>query len=151
LIRNNPLTCVQYYKNRMNSLRQLISHDFKYYGELKDHFFIIEFQNRGIQHDHALLWIKDAPIYGRNTNIEINNFVNIYFSTDSGILVNDVKTIQHHHHTRTCRKKKKFSYMFNFPTPPMRKQEYLKPSMVLSLSSNCLVSASLILLSSSAL
>jgi hypothetical protein len=126
LIRNNPVTCVQYYKNRMNSLRQLISHDLKYYGELKDHLLLIEFQNRGSQHDHALIWINYAPIYGRNTNIEIKKFVNIHFSTDSRVLANDVKTIQHHHHTITCRKNKKFSCMFNFPIPLMRKQEYLK-------------------------
>jgi hypothetical protein len=34
-------------------------------------FFVIEFQNCGNEHDHGLLWIKDAPLYGINTNEEI--------------------------------------------------------------------------------
>ena len=105
LIKNDPVTCVRYYRHRMNALRQLITHDHKYYGELKDYFFVTEFQNRGSQHDHGLLWIKEAPVYGTNTNAEIEDFVDRYLSSDSRILANDLKTIQHHHHTRTCRKK----------------------------------------------
>jgi chromosomal replication initiation ATPase DnaA len=128
LIRNDIVTCVRYYKNRINALQQLISHDYKYYGELKDHFFVTEFQNRGSQHDHALLWIKDAPIYGRNTNVEIEDFVDIYLSCDSRILGNDLKTIQHHHHTRTCTKNKNTHCRFNFPIPPMRKTRILEPT-----------------------
>jgi hypothetical protein len=34
---------------------------------MKDHFFgggVIEFQNSGNEHDHELLWIKNAPMYG---------------------------------------------------------------------------------------
>jgi hypothetical protein len=93
----------------MNPLRQIISHDSKYYGELKHHFFVTKFKNRGSQHDHGLLWIKDAHIYGRNTNIEIENFVDRYLSTNSRILADVIKTIQHHHHTRNCRKKKKLA------------------------------------------
>ena len=53
LIRNDPVTCVRYYRNRINALHQLISHDYKYYGKLKDYFFVTEFQNRGSQHDHG--------------------------------------------------------------------------------------------------
>jgi hypothetical protein len=121
LIRNDRVTCVRYYKNKINYLRQLISHDYKYYGELKVHFFVTKFQKRGSQHDHALLWIKDAPIYGRNTNVEIKYCVDRYLSCDSRILGNDFKTIQHHHHTRTCRKNKNTHCRFNFSIPPMRK------------------------------
>jgi hypothetical protein len=43
-------------------------------------FFVIKFQNCGSEHDHGLLWIKDAPIYGINTNEEIENFVDKYIS-----------------------------------------------------------------------
>jgi len=42
---------------------------------MKDHFFIIEFQGKGSQHDHAFLWIKDALVYERNVNVEIEDFV----------------------------------------------------------------------------
>jgi len=67
LIRNDPMTCAHYYRHRMNALRQLISHDHKYYGEIEDYFFLTEFQNRGTEHEHGLQWIKYAPIYGKST------------------------------------------------------------------------------------
>jgi hypothetical protein len=95
LIRNDLLTCVRYYKNIINAFRQLISCDYKYHGELKDHLFVTEFQNRGSQHDHALLCIKDAPIYGRNTNVEIEHFVDRYLSCDSRILGNNSTSSSH--------------------------------------------------------
>jgi hypothetical protein len=49
-------------------------------------------------------------------------------SFDSRILANDLKTIQHHHHTRACRKKKNVHYRFNFPIPSMRKTRILEPT-----------------------
>jgi hypothetical protein len=49
-------------------------------------FFVIEFHNCGSEHDHGLLWIKDAPIYGINTNEEIENFVDKYISYDVSLL-----------------------------------------------------------------
>ena len=54
--------------NRINALRQLICHDDKYCGNIKDYFYLTEFKNRGSEHDHGLLWIKDALVYGTNTN-----------------------------------------------------------------------------------
>ena len=106
LIRNDLVTCARYYRNRINDLRQLTSHDDKYYGYIKYYFYVTELQNRGSEHDNGLLWIKDAPGYGTNTNEEIQNFVDKYVSCKSSSLTNDLTIIQHHHHTKTCRKKK---------------------------------------------
>jgi hypothetical protein len=33
--------------------------------------FVTKFQNHGSEHNHGLLWIKDAPIHGINTNEKI--------------------------------------------------------------------------------
>jgi hypothetical protein len=71
MIRNDPVTCARYYRNIINALRQLIFHNDNYYGKIKDYFYVTEFQNGGSEHDHGLLWIKYAPIYGTNTNEEI--------------------------------------------------------------------------------
>ncbi len=38
------------------------------FKQVYDFFFVTKFQNHGSEHDHGLLWIKDAPIYGINTN-----------------------------------------------------------------------------------
>ncbi len=42
-----------------------------FFGMFLSFFFIIEFQNHGSEHDHGLLWIKNAPMYGMHTNEEI--------------------------------------------------------------------------------
>jgi hypothetical protein len=43
------------------------------FGQVKDFFFIIKFQSRGNEHNHGLLWIKDAPKYGINRNDKIES------------------------------------------------------------------------------
>jgi hypothetical protein len=64
LIRKYPVTCTRYYRHRINSLRQLICHDETFFKKISNNFFVTEFQNRGNEHDHALLWIEGAPVYG---------------------------------------------------------------------------------------
>ena len=127
LIRNDPVTCVRYYRSRRDALHQLISHDHKYYGELNDHFYVTEFQNQGSEHEHGLLWIKSAPIYGQNANIEVEQFVDNYLSTNSFLLSKELRGIQHHCHTKSCRKHAKSNCRFNFPIPPMKATKILEP------------------------
>jgi hypothetical protein len=45
------------------------------FGKVNDFYFVTEFQNRRSEHDHGLLWIKDAPIYGVDSNETIEQFV----------------------------------------------------------------------------
>jgi hypothetical protein len=67
-------------------------------------FFITKFQNHGSKHDHGHLWIKNAPMYGVNTNEKIEQFVNMYISYDVSLLPNPLQNAQHQH-TCTCSKK----------------------------------------------
>jgi hypothetical protein len=48
--------------------------------------FVTKFQNHCNEHEHHLLWIKDAPMYGINTNEEIEKFVDKYISCDVSLL-----------------------------------------------------------------
>lgn len=127
LIRNDIVTCAHYYRSRKDALHQLIAHDYKYYGEIDDFFYVTEFQNRGSENEHGLIWIKSAPIYGRNWNIDVENFVDKYLSTHSLILPKELRTIQNHCHIRTCRKHKNSKCRFNFPMPPMKTKKILEP------------------------
>jgi hypothetical protein len=68
LIRKDPVTCTRYYRHRINALKHLICHDETFFGKVVDYYFVTEFQNRGSEHEHGLLWIEDAPIYGRDNN-----------------------------------------------------------------------------------
>jgi hypothetical protein len=46
------------------------------YDFFKDYistFFIIKVQNHKSEHDHGILWIKYAPMYGMHTNEKLNN------------------------------------------------------------------------------
>jgi hypothetical protein len=40
-------------------------------GHISNFYFVTEFQNHGNEHNHGLLWIKDAPMYGVHTNEKI--------------------------------------------------------------------------------
>jgi hypothetical protein len=61
----------------MQSFAKLLLKDtiFKF---VLDHYFIIEFQNHGSKHDHELLLISNAPIYGSQTNKETKEIINKY-------------------------------------------------------------------------
>jgi hypothetical protein len=80
LIRKDLVTCTRYYRHRINSLRQLICHDETFFGKISNYFFVTEFHNRGNEHDHALLWIEGAPIYGADNNSDIEQFVDKYIT-----------------------------------------------------------------------
>jgi len=46
------------------------------FGEVEDFFYRIEYQARGAEHTHTLLWIKDAPVIGKNTPDEVKDYIN---------------------------------------------------------------------------
>ena len=71
--------------------------------------------------------IKDAPIYGKNTDNEIISFINRYLSTNSSFLDENILKIQTHHHTKTCRKNQHSKFRFNFLLPPINKVVILHP------------------------
>jgi hypothetical protein len=45
--------------------------DHSSFGHISNYYFVTEFQNHGNEHNHGLLWIKDALMYGMHTNEEI--------------------------------------------------------------------------------
>jgi hypothetical protein len=92
-------------------------------------FFIIKFQNHGSEHDHGLLWEKNAPMYGVHTNEEIEQFVNMYISCNVSLLPNPLQNAQQHQHTCTC-KKKPYVYRFHYPLLPMHETKKLKPLQI---------------------
>jgi hypothetical protein len=59
----------KYYNHKKICFCKLITKDHKLFGYIFE-IFIIKFQNHGSKHDHRLLWIKNAPMYGMHTNIK---------------------------------------------------------------------------------
>jgi hypothetical protein len=95
-------------------------------GHLLDIFFVIEFQSHGRQHDHGLLWVANAAIYGLDSNNAIENFVDKYISCDNNKLAPNLHEAQTHHHKKTCRKKNQAICQSNFPWLPMEKTQFLE-------------------------
>jgi hypothetical protein len=133
------VTCTCYYRHRINALRQLICHDETFFGKISDYFFVTEFQNRGNEHDHALLWIEGAPIYGADNNSKIEQFVEKYITCNIDHLDPELVKVHRHYHTRSCRKRKNSHYRYNFPVPLMRAIRIIEP---LSLEDNVVVEKS---------
>jgi hypothetical protein len=104
LIRKDPVTCTGYYRHRVNALRQLICHDETFFGKISDYFFVTEFQNMGSEHDHTLLWIEDASVYGDDNNSQIKQFVDKYITCNTDQTVcGQIHNMQHRSFgSRTC-------------------------------------------------
>ncbi len=105
LVKNDPITCVQYYEHRINSFHKLLKHTNVLFNKVKDYFFITKFQSIGLSRDHGLLWIKNAPMFGIPSNKDIKNFVNKYLTTNQFILQNQICVAQIHEHKQMCKKK----------------------------------------------
>ena len=95
----------------MKSFRKICSKDKSIFGHLVDYFFITEFQHRGSEHDHGLLWIE---------NVTTEKFIDKYISCDNYILTSNFREAQIHRYKKTCQKKNQVVYRFNYPWPPMK-------------------------------
>jgi hypothetical protein len=45
------------------------------FEEVLDHFYRLEYQTRGTGHIHCILWIKNAPILGKNSVEEVREYI----------------------------------------------------------------------------
>jgi hypothetical protein len=97
------------------------------FQHLLDFFFVTKFQSHGNQHDHGLLWVANAQIYGLDSNNAIENFLNKHISCDNNKLAPNLCEVQTHCHKKICRKKNQAICGFNFRWPPMEKTQILEP------------------------
>ncbi|TNN62774.1 hypothetical protein EYF80_027000 [Liparis tanakae] len=80
-LRNNPVTAARQFQHRLEAFfREFIGSKSNPIGELQDFMIRVEFQARGSPHAHTILWIKDAPKIGINTDEEVAQFVDRYQS-----------------------------------------------------------------------
>jgi hypothetical protein len=105
------------------------------FAKVNDFYFVTEFQNRRSEHDHGLLWIKDAPIYGVDSIETIEQFVNKYVTLNISILRSHLQDSQMHKHQQTYRKKHQAIYRFHYPLTPMPYTKILKPLKKIIISS----------------
>ena len=122
----DPVTCTRYYVHRFQALKKLLKHDSSILGQIDDFYFVTEFQSRGSQHDHGLLWIKDAPSLDTHTDDQVKTFIDSYVTTNTDLLPNDLQDVHIHRHRSTCYKRGG-KCRFQFPRPPMIETKILRP------------------------
>ena len=105
------------------------------FGVVEDFFWRIEYQARGAPHVHCVLWIKDAPILGKNTPEEVKWYINKVCTctkpdaTKSPTLSQLVSQFQVHNCNSYCQKSFKRNgkfckkCRFGFPRPPKEETE----------------------------
>ena len=92
-------------------------------GEIIDYAIRIEFQARGSPHAHNVIWVKNSPKFGTDTDTDVCNFIDKYISC--AIPENDCKLkelvllLQQHKHSSYCKRGK--TCRFHFPQPPSSK------------------------------
>jgi hypothetical protein len=139
LIRKDPVTCTRYYRHKINALKKMICHDDTFFRRVSDHYFVTEFQNRGSEHEHGLLWIENAPIYRKDSNTQIEKFLDQYITCDTDHLDPELAKVHRHYHTKSCKKHRNSHCRYNFPMPPMKTTKFIEP---LSLVDNVLIEKS---------
>ena len=98
-------------------------------GEVIHYFWRLEYQTRGIQHMHCMIWIKDAPVLGKSPDEEVVTFIRKYVTCEipnenvSPTLYETVTSDQNHKHNSYCMRTKKTENKiyrkcrFGFPRP----------------------------------
>ena len=107
----------------------ILSKETPIFGEVTDFFWRIEYQSRGAPHVHCVLWIKDAPVIGKNSSDEITTYIENVCTSEkpdadsSPTLRNLVDQFQTHkcnkYCTKTFKKGNRFfkKCRFGFPRP----------------------------------
>ncbi len=64
LISENPVTTARYFDSRMKEMQKFLLNKNGVFKDhpIVDHFYRIDFQNRGSPHLHMLAWLKNAPV-----------------------------------------------------------------------------------------
>ncbi|EZA57993.1 hypothetical protein X777_02001 [Ooceraea biroi] len=129
LVARDPVSTSRFLDNKLQAMLDFICSKDHPIGEVTHYFWRREYQGRGIQHFHLLLWVKNAPIISEFSAEEISNFILQHVSCRmpnqiiSPLLYRRVNTHQRHKHTDYCLRSKKVGRKvlricrFGFPRP----------------------------------
>ena len=124
LISSHPAACARYFHNHVQKFFKYVLHSpHSSFGHLEDFFYCIEFQHRGSPHVHGLLWIKGAPKFDVNSDLEVCAYIDSIIACTSNVSEEEQPYVQFqkHHHSKTCYKKFRGKKVCRFgaPWPPM--------------------------------
>ncbi|XP_044594803.1 uncharacterized protein LOC123272168 [Cotesia glomerata] len=130
VIAADSVSVSRFIDSKFQAVLEFIKSDSQPLGPLSHYFWRREYQGRGIQHFHLILWVEGAPIMGINTNEEVVEFIMKYVTCKlpdrkiSPTLHRRVTTHQQHNHNSYCLRTKKLksgkvskACRFGFPRP----------------------------------
>ena len=129
LIQSDPVTCSRYFEHRVKEfINTVLKSEHEPVGKMIDHFFRVEFQQRGSPHIHMIVWVENSPKFKVNSDDELAVYVDQFLkcsinNPDLGRLIE----LQVHKHSRTCRKREDKICRFGYPLPPLPKTMVLQP------------------------
>ncbi|XP_034567817.1 uncharacterized protein LOC117832690 isoform X2 [Notolabrus celidotus] len=136
ILRSNPVTVMRVFDKRVEALyRDLILSPAQPLGKVYDFFWRLEFQHRGSPHIHGLLWVDGAPVFEKDSDKTVCDFVSKYISArlpdpdKQPDLFKKVTEVQIHskNHSKTCFKSASSGCRFGFPKPPSRRTLITRP------------------------
>ncbi len=113
LIAMDPVSTSRFVEHKFKAILEYVTSADGPLGEVIHYVWRREYQTRGMQHFHLLLWTKDAPIIGETPNEEIAQFISKYATcalpdqNNFPTLYDRVKTYQTHYCNDYCQRIKK--------------------------------------------
>lgn len=68
----------RFVNNKFRAILEYITSNSGPLGEVLHYVWPREYQSRGMQHFHMFLWVKNAPMIGQSTIVEVAIFINKY-------------------------------------------------------------------------
>lgn len=128
LIKSDPVTCARFFDHRVQVfIRDVLKHSSNPLGEIADFFYRVEFQQRGSPHIHMLLWVKNAPVHGTNTDAAVVQFIEKYVTCTKDASIPELVNYQTHRHASTCRNVVKMFVASVFLFFLCKRQSYCTP------------------------
>ena len=75
LIQSDPVTCARHFDYQVcKCLNNFLLTDTAPLGKISDWFYRVEYQQRGSPHIHTLIWLEDAPEFGKDSDAKVKSF-----------------------------------------------------------------------------
>lgn len=143
LVALDPVFTSRFIDNKFHAMLDFITSSDEPLGKIIHYFWRREYQSRGAQHFHLMLWVKDAPILHKSSIDEVASFISKYVTCSipkkdiSPTLHQRVTSYQMHKHNRYCMRRKKTKKRFvslcrfGFPRIVVPSLKFLTPISLL--------------------
>ena len=107
----DPVSVVTHFNNRFTSfLYKIILNENGPFGKVIQYYYRLEYQVRGAPHIHMKIWVKDAQVFGKNSEEVIIEFVQNHITCElpdeqkNPILFDLVNRYQMHRCSNSCKR-----------------------------------------------